>query len=76
MYHIRRKENTEDAQIERTEPAVSYDKVTYENATKLMYRKPDGSIKRYWVGKRPNSDLEKVEQVFIMNNNGKTLEIL
>lgn len=76
MYNIRRIEHTDDAKIERTEPAKSYDKVIYEGATKLMYRKLDGSIERYWVGEgnRPNDDIKSVQQVFVMNEDGKTIE--
>lgn len=78
MFIIRRSEHTDDAKIERNQHAVSYDKVVYEGATKLMYRKLDGSIERYWVGdgNRPDDDIKSVQQVFIMNEQGKTIEII
>lgn len=81
MYNIRKIKHTDDTKIERTCQAVSYDKVVYDNfkdmkgpITKLMYRKPDSSIERYWVGKCPDGDLKYVDQVFVMNESGKTIE--
>lgn len=74
--YIRKVEHTEDARIERTEQAKSYDIVTYEDATKLMYRKLDGSIERYWVGNKPDDTLKHADQVFVMNGNGKTIETI
>lgn len=76
MFIIRIAEHTDDASIERTELAKRYDKVAYKNATKLMYRRPDNSIRRYWVGDTPDEEAEQVQQIFIMNEKGKTIEII